>query len=353
MSQRALAGLLGSLTVLAIVVGIALFGGRGAGRDEQLLLPELKSQLNEVRRVVITGAGNQPIATLERGAELWTVAERNNYPADVGRLRKNLLALAEARIVEEKTSNPEFYERLGVQDLADEGAGGVQLTLSAEQELASVIIGQAPSGSADYVYARRAAEPTSWLITGQFDLGKTGGEWLDRLLTDIPAERIESVTITHPGEAALRMSRPAKTPANPDDDSPDKADESAAVDAALDFAVEGIPTGRELSYPGVTNSIAVAMADLQLEDVQTRDALGSSPGKPVVARFVTTDGLVVEASAWQLAGGTRITFLASGEGEAGKEADALNARLGGWVYTLPTYKTEQFTRRLKDLLAPK
>lgn len=149
------------------------------------------------------------------------------------------------------------------------------------------------------------------------------------------------------------MSRPAKTPASPDNDSPDKADDSAAVDAALDFEVEGLPTGRELSYPGATNSIAVALADLQLEDVQTREALGSSPGKPVVARFVTTDGLVVEASTWQLADGTRITFLASGEGEAGKEADALNARLGGWVYTLPTYKTEQFTRRLKDLLAPK
>lgn len=349
MSRRALAGLLGSLAALAIVVGFAMLGGRGAARNEALLLPELKSQLNDIRRVVITGPGNQPIATLERGAELWTVAERNNYPADVGRLRKNLLALAEARIVEEKTSNPEFYERLGVQDLADEGAGGVQLTLAAEQELASVIIGQAPSGSSDYSYARRAAEPTSWLIAGQFDLPKTGGEWLDRSLTDIPAERIESVTISHPGQGTLRLSRPARAPAS----SPDEAADSAASDSVLDFEVDGIPAGRELRYPGVTNSIAVALAELQLEDVTTRDALGSEPVKPVVARFVTTDGLVVEASAWKLADGTRITFLASGEGEAGKEADALNARLGGWVYTLPAYKTEQFTRRLTDLLAPK
>ena len=104
-----------------------------AGDDEALLLPDLKGQLNDIRRVVITGPGNEVIATLERGAELWTVAERNNYPADVGSIRKNLLALAEARIVEEKTSSPEFYERLGVQDLADEGAGGVQLTLTGEQ----------------------------------------------------------------------------------------------------------------------------------------------------------------------------------------------------------------------------
>jgi len=103
----------------------------------------------------------------------------------------------------------------------------------------------------------------------------------------------------------------------------------------------------------VTNSIAVALADLKMEDVQARDALGASPGKPVVARFVTTDGLTVETSAWTVADGTRVTFLASGEGDAGKEAEAINARLGGWVYTLPSYKTEQLTRKLADLLAPK
>jgi hypothetical protein len=128
---------------------------------------------------------------------------------------------------------------------------------------------------------------------------------------------------------------------------------STVPDEALGFVVDGIPAGRALSYPGVANTIAAALADLQMEDVHTRDVLGSSPGKPVIARFVTTDGLVVEASAWRLADDTRITFLASGEGEAGKEADALNARLGGWVYTLPSYKTEQLTRRLTDLLAAK
>jgi hypothetical protein len=350
MSRRALAGLLGALAVLAIIVGITLLAGRDGGREDKPLLPELKNQLNDIRRVVITGPGNHTIATLERGDEAWTVAERNNYAADVSRLRKNLLALAEARVVEEKTSNPEFYERLGVQDMADEGAGGVQLTLASDRELASVIIGKTPSGSTDFVYARRAAEPTSWLITGQFDLGKTGGEWLNRSLTDIAAERIQSVTISHPGQGTLRLSRPAKPPA---ESTSAAATAGPAADTTPELQVEGIPAGRELSYPGVTSGIAVALTDLRMEDVQTRDALGAVPGKPVVARFVTTDGLTVEASTWTVADGTRVTFLASGEGDAGKEAAALNARLGGWVYTLPSYKTEQLTRKLEDLLAPK
>jgi hypothetical protein len=339
-NRRTLVVLLAALAIMAVVAGVVLRGARPGIQAEDLLLPGLKEQLNNIQRIVVTGPGNAPIATLERGADIWTVVERNNYPADVGRIRRNLLALAEARIVEEKTSSPDYYARLGVQDISLASAGGVQLTLSGGQEPVSAIIGMAPPGTSDLTYVRRAGEPTSWLIAGKFDLGKNGGEWLDRALTDIPAGRIQSVTISHPGLETVRISR-----AN--------AKEKAAKEGMTEFLVADVPAGRDLSYPGVGNGVAGALADLQLENAQTKETLGANPGKPIVARFVTTDGLTVETSAWRLADGTRFTFIASGEGAAGKEAAALNARLGGWVYTLPSYKTEQLTRRLQELLAPR
>jgi len=343
-NRRTLVGLLAALAILAVVAGIVLRGARTDGQVEGLLLPGLKEQLNSIQRIVATGPGNAPIATLERGADSWTVVERNNYPADVGRIRRNLLALAEARTVEEKTSSPDYYARLGVQDISLASAGGVQLTLSGGKEPVSVIIGLAPPGSSGQTYVRRAGKPNSWLIAGQFDLGKTGGEWLERSLTDIPAGRIQSVTISHPGLETLRISRAPMAGKD--------AGKESATDGKTEFLVADVPVGRELSYPGVGNGVASVLADLQLENVQPREALGDHPGKPVVARFVTTDGLAVETSAWRLADGTRFTFIASGDGAAGKEAAALNARLAGWVYTLPSYKTEQLTRRLQELLAP-
>ena len=115
------------------------------------------------------------------------------------------------------------------------------------------------------------------------------------------------------------------------------------------------------------NALGALLAGLQTDDVHGREALGDNPGKPVVARFHCFDGLIVEASAWRTPDGTRMSFLASidparAEGHAGAdapasdavraEAAAINARLGGWIYTLPGHKTEQFTRRLQDLLAP-
>jgi len=345
MNRRSLSWLVGVLLVLGVLAGVILLGQRGSSPAEGPFLPGLKDDLNEVSRIVITGPGGTAIATLERGADRWTVAGRNNYPADVGRIRKNLLALAEARIIEEKTSNPEFYDRLGVQDMSSASASGVQLTITGGKEPVDLIVGLAQPGTSELTYVRRAGEPGSWLISAQLDLAKTGGEWLDRALTNIPAERIESVTIDHPGIETLRISR-APAPEKP------AGETAAGPEGNVEFQVAGVPAGRELSYPGVANGVASVLADLQLEDVQTRDALGADPGKPVVARFVTTDGLVIETSAWRLTDGTRVTFNATGEGEAAQEAAALNARLGAWVYTLPSYKTEQLTRRLNELLAP-
>ncbi len=336
MNRRRFSLLLAALAALAVLAGIALYGERPGSRDSPLLQPGLKAQLNDIGRIVITGKGNATIATLEKGAGIWTVAERNNYSADVARIRKNLLALADARIVEEKTSNPEFYDRLGVQDPASDTASGVQLALTGGKTPVTVIVGQSPPGTPDFTYVRRAGEAKSWLVAAQFDLAKTSGEWLDRLVTDIPAARIQSVTITHPGGEALRISHTGEQ----------------KTDGLTEFQVEDLPPGRQLSYAGVANGVAAGLAELQLEDVTTREVLGDNPGKPVVARFVTTDGLVVEASAWRLPDGTRLTFIASGKGDAEKEATALNARLGGWVYTLPAYKTDQLTRRLGELLAP-
>jgi hypothetical protein len=344
MSRRTLILLLGSLIVLAL---LALLAGPGSRQlDEQLLFPGLKAELNDVSGILVRGPGNQLVATLRRSDDRWIVAERN-YPADLGMIRANLLALAEARIVEEKTSTAELYDRLAVQDIALETARGMQLEISGTRTPVRLIIGEAAGGSSDMSYVRRTGEAQSWLVSGRFTPGKTTGEWLDRQLLDVPATRIQAVTITHPGADTLRLEKAGR------DDT--------------DFTVTDIPSGRELSYPGVGNTLGALLASLQTDDVHGREALGENPGKPVVARFLCFDGLIVEASAWRTPEGTRLSFLASTDQAQAErdvspdapgfdavvgEANAINTRLGGWIYTLPGYKTEQFTRRLQDLLAP-
>lgn len=341
-----------TLWLLAVAVAVLLLVALVSTRSPEgpadagpggLLLPGLEAGLNSITGITVRGAGDKTIATLVRGDERWTVAERDHYPADVGRIRQNLRALAGAVKVEEKTSNPEFYERLGLEDPARPSARGVELTLTGTAAPVQVIIGDNRAGSDEYTYVRVAGEARSWMVRGRFDPGRSTAQWLDQGLLDIPASRVQSVTITHPGLPILRIAR-------------GKPDEAG-------FAILALPTGRQASYPGVADALGGALASLQLEDVAPRAALGTAPGKPVVARFATFDGLVIEASGWRTPDGTRFTFIASADeglaersgkdpAEAAREAEAINARLGGWLYTLPSFNTEQLTQRLADLTAP-
>src|SRR5690606_11981750 len=106
-----------SLKILAVIV-VALFaamfalnsGEHGDKADDTgLLFPELKARLNDLNSVTIEDAEGE--ITLRReeqeesAAGRWIVPEHDNFPADTGKLRQLLLALADARKLERKTSD--------------------------------------------------------------------------------------------------------------------------------------------------------------------------------------------------------------------------------------------------------
>ncbi len=146
----------------------------------------------------------------------------------------------------------------------------------------------------------------------------------------------------------------------------------------------GIPEGRSLSFPGIGNSIGAVLAKLELEDVSPATEF-TPPGPPILARFETFDGLLVDAQSFRVEDGwrphsrpasqttaqQRMTrqqmksmkpndsgddAVTDTDGEAADKAErsraaAINARAGGWLYTLPGFKNDQLIKSLEDLLA--
>jgi hypothetical protein len=372
MNSRTLIGILVALGVLTALAVAVSFSQRETGGAGQLLLPELKAQLNDIGRIVVLTGGKKTVATLERREGQWVVAERSAYPADLGRIRTNLIALAEARIVEEKTANAEFYNKLGVEDIDKESATGVQLELTTGDRTTSVIIGQTGVGGGDRAYARLAGVATSWMVSGKFNLAKDAGEWLDRSIVDVASGRVLAVTIAHPEGPPVQITKASRE--------------------AVNFDVQDVPKGRELSFSTVGNAIGGALSDLTLDNVTAAEGFAPGDVKPVVTRFETFDGLVVEATSWKTAEGLRFKFAAradqalaerlaapaAGKAEDAKaaeatpaaatatdgkdatptfddvkaEAERINARLAPWVYTLADFKAEQFVKKLEDLLQP-
>jgi hypothetical protein len=322
--------------------------------DQQLILNGLADAMHDVDRVTVIGAGNTPIATLERGENYWTVVERDGYRADVGRIRRNLIALSEARVVEQKTADPALHSRLGVEDIADPNATGKKFVIGARSMSFDLIVGETGvRGSMSYV--RRPDAAQSFLVSADLDPGDDTMDWLRRDLLDVGAERLHSITITHPDGEVLRI-------------------EKSAPDGA-DFGLVDMPEGRELRYSTILNSTTGVLAELTMDDV-ARDGAGTAgrdSSGDVVTRFEAFDGLVIEARIEDGAEGRRVRFSARadqaladrfappGAEEAGpsdrvsfdavsEEAQRVNGELAGWTYTLPSFKSDQLVRRLDDVL---
>ncbi|MEO0422283.1 MAG: DUF4340 domain-containing protein [Pseudomonadota bacterium] len=358
---------LGAVAAVALGAALLLSGGDDTGSSTgsnlgEALLPALAPAVNAIDSVQVS-EGDQVI-TLERGEDGWSIRERDGYAAQVGRVRELLLALAEATLLEEKTSNPENYAVLGLTEPTT-----VTLTADAFDGPQAISLGNAARrGSATYI--RRGDEASTWLVSGSLSAQADALSWVDPVVLNVPGERIQSVTITHPDGEVVRI---------------EKTDPQETGYALLD-----VPEGQELRYEAIANPIGSALANLRLEDIRAAAATDSplkvAEGLTQV-RYLTFDGLVLDVETFDAGDAQWLTLQASvdeeqaqrfappsdasetdaspaaGEGaspaddaqfkplaQVRAETEVLNARLAPWVYGVGRYKLEQLTRRMDDLV---
>ena len=318
-----------TLSIVLIILLAGLFATNLSNNQNDtstggLLFPDLKAHINDVSQVSISKAGQS--ATLRNDAGNWVLAELQNYPVDTGKLRQLLLALADAKKLEEKTSNPEMYERLGVEDAVADNQS-IEIRLAGPDSESSLILGNLAQRK--YRYARIAGEAKSWLIDQNPTLPIGVSGWLLPEILNIDLSVIQSVTITHSDGETIRIEKGHR--------------------AARDFTVPDIPDGRELSYASIVDSIAGVLGRLNLEDVAEASVAeeGGSSAKTVFMTFdgleVTVDSLIRDENTW-------ITVNAIQSDSESDEATKINERVGGWTYQIRSYKADQLRRRWDDIL---
>lgn len=374
------------LLILAIVAVVAVVGGIWlAGRQSSTpstetatLYPDLKKELDAITAIRIVKAGGATAVELKRGESGWTVSERSNYPADDAKLRKLVTSLAEAKVLEEKTSSAENYPALGVEDISTDGAGGMQLEVDGPKQPVKLIVGKQATGGQSH-YVRRAGEPQSWLVNKDIDTSASPDQWLRKNILDVSADRVQSAEVSIAGSK------------------PYSAVKKTRADA--DFTVEGLPKGKELSSPSVADSFASALSGLTLTDVQSASAVTGEPNARTTIK--TFDGLVAEATGWKkdekhylalktsydaaqaerfkvATAETEKKDAAPAEKTDEKKADAANsegappatdkaapapakpnveeeaskanAQVTGWVYEIPAYKYDAIFKPVDELI---
>ena len=328
-----------TLSILVWIAIVALAGGWffGAGTVPverksvdagQLMFPDLTPKLQKAARIEIVFQGKTTAIALKDGK--WGLADRAGYPVQDSKLHAMLTALTELRLVEQRTSDPESYSRLGVEDATKPDANSNLLrVLDADgKPILEVITGHRRTRTQgkveEQVYVRRPTEDQSWLAEGALQVDHDPSQWLDRAMANIAHARIASVTVAR-DDKTLVFTRTAEklTLTDPAEHPP-----------LEEYKVEDI--GR-------------ALETLTFQEVRAAsDPVGATLGTAV---FVTNDGLTVTATVFKADKDIWASFAVAGDDKAKTEAEALSKKFAGWLFQLGAWKEAAMVPRIDDLKA--
>ncbi|HWW28670.1 MAG TPA: DUF4340 domain-containing protein [Steroidobacteraceae bacterium] len=333
--------------LLAISGALFLSSQRNLARDTHgmPLLPSLANELNTVSELSLRKGSATAAVTIHKQGEQWIVPERANYPADVPKLRKLLLALSDAKIREEKTSNPASYSVIGVEDPSLPGAAGTQIDVTAQDGKHAVIVGKSV-GEGSFV--RRAGEKISYIVEPGISFETEPRFWIEPKLLDLPADKIQRIEVKPAGGPSYIVHRVAA----PGDNNKSTASASASASASAGagapaagpFALDGVPSGRKAADSPLLAPSPTAFSGLTADDVAAARDLDFS--NPSIATLTLSDGNIVAFTGTTI--GDKRWIQVTHPTDA-----ALTARTAGRAFEIPSYRYDAIFRPLEQLLVPK
>jgi Domain of unknown function (DUF4340) len=360
--------------------------------------PALRENPDAVAKIILSSPDGTITLVRETG-DRWAALERHGYPVDRKRVRDLVVALADMRLIERKTAQPEHYDRLEVEAPDAENAQSelVRLEAADGRVLAEAIIGKQryrltgtePSGS----YLRRPDEAQSWLASGGIQIDREVARWLDAEIVDLDPEAIRRIEIERAGEpryAAVRDNPGAElrlAGAGDDEVLKEDADLSRLTGALSSMQLEDVQPRAQVTWPAEQHTARVETFDgveltvrlAQIDDgywatfdaraVTPSNATASADGGAAQPGASAGDGAnAVEAGAGDDgAGAENPVEAAAGEASGGQEGSApddpseagsvprldpaqLNQRLGKWAYRIPEHLFNRLSTARSELV---
>lgn len=327
---------LAGVTLVSVVLAGIVYASSNRyapGRVEgQPLAADLRARINTASAIEIV-QGDKKL-TLERSGDQWKLKERAGYPALAEKARALVIALSTADTVEPKTASKDRYALLDLQDPTSKDAKsrGVKVLDDKGKPLADVIVGKSKpeafgSGRSGF-YVRTVSGPQTWLATGDPKASAEVRDWVQTGIFTTVTDKITRVTIEHPGETPLVIEK--------------------GTEKDQKFKLAAMPEGKKLKQGVTIDQIPQGFSSIDIEDVRKIEATPTgdkvsvltleSEGGPKVTFRLNKDG---DAS-W-------LSFNATGEGDAKKQADEINAKAAGWEFKIPNWKADAISKRAADL----
>ncbi|MGI3131496.1 DUF4340 domain-containing protein [Halopseudomonas pachastrellae] len=309
-----------ALALVAVALVAVALQVRNSDRVADL---ESRPLLDQAQQAALADAQQLTLArgelqvVLQREGNDWTVANRDQYPLQRARLAALLLALREARVLEAKTSNPDYHARLG---LATDAA--LQVSVGTGESTFGVLFGN-PVGSDQLV--RMAGDDQVWLINRALNMSVNAQDWLDLQVSQIPLEQVSQARWQYADGETLQL---------------DKASEG---DYNFKLA-EGDAGGHEREL----NSMVLALADLRAQNVALRSTLALE--EPTLQmQLASWSGVELTASLYELEGAYWLTIDQLKQSEEQPLTVYDDPR---WAFQLGVAQHDRMTLRQADLQAP-
>ena len=337
--------------VMVILMLITVQRPSDTSDDYSLLFPELYAQLSTVDTLQFKSSQDE--FTLYKQGEDWFIKERWDHPADFNLVKRALIDIADAKILERKTDNPEQHVVLGVEGAEDGGSSIQVIMLSGDQQRVGLILGNEREIGRDQgvrrFYVRRAGEDRAWLAEGYLNINPLMLNWIKSEVINIARERIARVNIIQPnGDTAIIINTGTK----------DKF-------GTLEMMEKTVFKYEQLGY-----DIAGTLFQLQMEDVQPVNNFSRGNAEVVTTEFITFDGLKVITKTSFNDGKYYTTFYAEYDQalvklapediqefgvlktaeQVHQEAVTLNEQLQPWVYRFGGFAGTNMMRAKADIV---
>jgi hypothetical protein len=262
---------------------------------------------------------------LERGETGWTMPSRGHYPVRAEYLAELDSGLAALRYAAALTRDPARFDRLGVDD-PTEGGAGTRLTITDAREnvLATLIIGN--ERGEDGVYLRTADAPRAFAAQGRLPDIADPGRWLGLDFFNVDPARIARAFVVPESGPAYILERDAP--------------------ASRNFTLVS-PRTWQLITAGAANGVASAGARVRFRDVGAR---GDEAGRPIALHRATTfDGLSYEYRFYRVDGVIRAHIAVDASNhEVMDEAGVLRGNIEGFWFAVSADAYERMTRPLEQ-----
>jgi hypothetical protein len=283
--------------------------------------------------------------------------------------------LLESKVLEYKTTDPELFSRLSVQDPPALGTavkapdfGTVTpalITLIGKdgKPLAEVVLGKARQSAmgddmSAATFAREKGKNQALLISGTFTSPVDVAEWFERGVLEVDRARFASAKVQLPASSDGALPAPLVV------ERKSQTEES--------YQVVGLPADRELKETTGPQRVVTPLASVSIDDVapaasmdfskasvSTIDVEGKSWINIAVAYDASQDRSKPAAPsenadpvANQAAKTNHERALEQRASDLTKEASALHAKHSPWAYMVPSFMAEQLRATMESLLKP-